>query len=130
MPYQSDPRTELARLIRAERGKRDWNQIRLGQHFSVNQATVSRWERGDESPRRDQLRQMAEFLGVDEELLFQLKYDTPTPDDLEVIVRIVMLESKVAKLEGKFADLSGNVGALVARAKLAERNRGAGHSEQ
>jgi transcriptional regulator with XRE-family HTH domain len=73
--------TELGPLIKSEREKRAWEQADLASRVSVKQQTVSRWEKGDSRPRRDDLLKLVDlFSGDTYEWLAKAGYDIEGPD--------------------------------------------------
>lgn len=46
------------------RKDRNLSQAELAKIFSVNQNTISRWEKGDRSPDPEQLKTIAQYFGV------------------------------------------------------------------
>lgn len=56
--------------IREARQAAGYTQASLAEAIGVDQANVSRWERGAATPRDTRRRQLGELLGVDPSVLF------------------------------------------------------------
>jgi len=72
---------ELGKLIKSEREKRGWEQADLAAMVKRGQQAVSRWEKGDSRPRRDDLLKLVDIFSGDAEM-WQTKagYHLDQPD--------------------------------------------------
>lgn len=57
--------TSLGRVVRELRRRRGWKQIDLARHIGVTQATISRWENGEQDPDSKHFLKLADLSGDD-----------------------------------------------------------------
>lgn len=81
-PPPTDYRLAWGKRIRALRQAAGYSQRTLSVALDVDQAVISRWERGITSPRDDRRLKLADILGVHPDELFSYSHD-PTNGDSE-----------------------------------------------
>jgi transcriptional regulator with XRE-family HTH domain len=77
----TDHRRIWGQRIRTHRERLGQSQRSIAVALGVDQAVVSRWERGITSPRDDRRLELAALLGVSPDLLFSYEPDPANGDD-------------------------------------------------
>ncbi|MEG2516690.1 MAG: helix-turn-helix transcriptional regulator [Acidaminococcaceae bacterium] len=74
------------------RKDRKLSQTELAKIFSVNQNTISRWEKGERSPDPEQLKTMAKYFNVSVDYLLGNDTSTPTPKQPKDLAKLLAEE--------------------------------------
>ena len=132
--------SELGERIRRERKRRGERQIDLAERLGTTQATVYRWEIGENRPDIDKFGAVAEYLGMKVDEVYFLAMEAPMPTSLaNVQAEIDALRrdrtadrAEITELRADVHDLRTRLGALevkvanqadAARAKKPARAR-------
>lgn len=72
----ADMKETFGDLLRSARLALGWDQAQFARRVGVGQQTASRWERGNTTPRRATILQVAEVLGLDAQILLDAAADS------------------------------------------------------
>lgn len=61
--------------LKVLRAERNLTQAQLAEALGTNQATVSAWERGDNTPRPKTMQKISDYFGVKKEDIFFTAFD-------------------------------------------------------
>jgi transcriptional regulator with XRE-family HTH domain len=116
---EPQPTWKLGDYITAEmRDRGITDQEELAAIIGVNQSSVSRWLNGEsKGPSNENLRKLADFLGMPINELVLIKHRTPAPVSATALARDVSrLEGEVEKLNAKLEKVEALLDLLVRQA--------------
>jgi transcriptional regulator with XRE-family HTH domain len=116
---------ELGERLRRERTRRRERQIDAASRFKISQPSYHRWESGANDPDDAQFAEVANYLGIKVDEVWELVHgESPDPTSLEG------LRNQVAGLERDIDDLRTLVRELAAAVKTAEVHEHEGSTQR
>jgi transcriptional regulator with XRE-family HTH domain len=115
---QADGRRELGEMLRRQRRSRGQTQNQAAAIFGRAQSTYHRWETGEHAPEPEQLRAIADYVGLGVDEVLELVYggeEQPELDEPSVELRLLRAEVRALR-EFVSAVVAGAAAALEERA--------------